>query len=71
MTAHGFRTVASTLLNEQSVHPDLIELQLAHAERNTVRPAYNREQRLAERREMMQNWADYLDRLRVPGTAKQ
>jgi integrase len=63
MTAHGFRTMASTLLNEQGVHPDLIELQLAHAERNTVRAAYNRAQRLAERRVMMQNWADYLDRL--------
>jgi integrase len=65
MTAHGFRTLASTLLNEQGVHPDLIELQLAHAERNTVRAAYNRAQRLAERRVMMQNWADYLDRLRL------
>ena len=64
MTGHGFRTLASTLLNEQGVHPDLIELQLAHAERNTVRAAYNRAQRLAERREMMQRWADYLDRLR-------
>jgi integrase len=64
MTAHGFRTMASTLLNEQGVHPDLIELQLAHAERNTVRAAYNRAQRLAERREMMQCWADYLDKLR-------
>jgi integrase len=55
MTAHGFRTLASTLLNEQGVHPDLIELQLAHAERNTVRAAYNRAQRLGERRAMMQS----------------
>ena len=39
MTAHGFRSLASTLLNELGVHPDLIELQLAHAERNTVRAA--------------------------------
>src|ERR1700733_14146348 len=71
MTAHGFRSMASTLLNEQGVHPDLIELQLAHAERNTVRAAYNRAQRLAERRVMMQNWADYLDRLKsVEITAK-
>jgi len=44
--------MASTPLNEQGVHPDLIELQLAHAERNTVRSAYNRAQRLAERRQM-------------------
>ena len=64
MTAHGFRTMASTLLNEQGVHPDLIELQLAHAERNTVRAAYNRAQRLAERRVMMQSWADHLDGLK-------
>ena len=64
MTSHGFRSMASTLLNEQGVHPDLIELQLAHAERNTVRAAYNRAQRLAERRTMMQRWADFLDDLR-------
>jgi hypothetical protein len=56
--------MASTLLNEQGVHPDLIELQLAHAERNTVGAAYNRAQRLGERRETMQSWADYLDKLR-------
>ena len=64
MTAHGFRSVASTLLNERGVNPDLIELQLAHAERNRVRAAYNRAQRLAERRTMMQEWSDYLDTLR-------
>jgi hypothetical protein len=44
--------------------PDLIELQLAHSERDEVRGAYNRAQRLAERRTMMQCWADYLDQLR-------
>jgi integrase len=65
MTSHGFRSMASTLLNEQGVHPDLIELQLAHVERNTVRAAYNRAQRLAERRVMMENWANYLDNLRA------
>jgi integrase len=65
MTGHGFRSMASTALNEQGWHPDLIELQLAHAERNKVRGAYNRAQRLAERRQMMQAWADYLDRLRA------
>ena len=67
MTGHGFRAMASTLLNEQGWHPDLIELQLAHAERNKVRAAYNRAQRLAERRKMMQAWADYLDGLRAGG----
>jgi integrase len=69
MTGHGFRAMASTLLNEQGWHPDLIELQLAHAERNKVRAAYNRAQRLAERRKMMQAWSDYLDGLKV-GDAK-
>ena len=64
MTAHGFRTIASTLLNEQGWHPDLIELQLAHKERNKVRAAYNRAQRLEERRKMMRAWADYVDELR-------
>ena len=63
MTAHGFRSIASTLLNEQGWHPDLIELQLAHKERNKVRAAYNRAQRLEERRKMMQAWADHLDGL--------
>jgi integrase len=65
MTGHGFRTLASTCLNEQGYHPDLIELQLAHAERNQVRAAYNKAQRLPERRKMMQAWADYLDGLRA------
>jgi integrase len=65
MTGHGFRSTESTLLNEQGWHPDLIELQLAHAERNKVRAAYNRAQRLDERRKMMQAWSDYLDGLRA------
>jgi integrase len=65
MTGHGFRSMASTLLNEQGFHPDLIELQLAHVERNKVRAAYNKAQRLAEQRKMMQTWADYLDSLRM------
>jgi integrase len=64
-TGHGFRTMASTLLNEQGFPPDVIELQLAHTERNKVRAAYNKAQRLAERRKMMQAWADYLDGLRA------
>lgn len=67
MTWHGFRSLASTSLNEKGWHPDLIELQLAHAERNKVRAAYNRAERLAERRQMMQSWADYLDELRSGG----
>jgi len=63
MTAHGFRTTASTLLNEQGWGRDAIERQLAHAERDGVRDAYNRAEYLDERRKMMQAWADYLDQL--------
>ncbi|NCP62051.1 MAG: tyrosine-type recombinase/integrase [Alphaproteobacteria bacterium] len=59
-TPHGFRATASTILNEHSFHSDVIELQLAHAERNKVRASYNHAQRLTERRAMMQWWADYL-----------
>ncbi|PTB18250.1 integrase [Trinickia symbiotica] len=60
-TGHGFRATASTILNEMGFPPDWIERQLAHAERNKVRAAYNRAQYLVERRELMQVWADYLD----------
>src|SRR5699024_1641805 len=64
MTAHGFRGTASTLLNEQGWHPDAIERQLAHAEKDDTRAAYNFAQHLPERRRMMQAWADYLDSLK-------
>ena len=63
-TAHGFRTIASTLLNEMGWSADAIERQLAHAPRDQVRAAYNRAQYLDERRRMMQAWADYLHRLK-------
>jgi len=69
MTGHGFRATASTILNEQGWHPDVIERQLAHAERNKVRAAYNHAEHLPERRKLMQAWADYLDTLRA-GTRK-
>lgn len=65
MTGHGFRAMASTRLNELGWSPDVIERQLAHAERNKVRAAYNRAQYLDERTRMMQAWADYLDGLRA------
>lgn len=61
---HGFRAMASTLLNEMGWPPDVIERQLAHAPRNKIRAAYNRAQHLAERRKMMQAWADFLNGLR-------
>jgi integrase len=60
MTGHGFRSMASTLLNEQGWNRDAIERQLAHGERDAVRAAYNYAQHLPERRKMMQAWADYL-----------
>ena len=64
MTPHGFRSIASTLLNEQGFSPDAIERQLCHMPRDQVRAAYNRAAYLEERRRMMQVWADYLDSLK-------
>jgi integrase len=61
MTGHGFRAVASTILNEAGFRPDVIERQLAHCERNQVRGAYNRAEYLPERKRMMQHWANYLE----------
>jgi integrase len=67
MTGHGFRALASTILNEErergshSFGADVIERQLAHLERNKVRGAYNRAEYLRERVAMMQWWADFLD----------
>jgi integrase len=62
-TGHGFRATASTILNEHGFMPDVIERQLAHCERNSIRAAYNHAQYLPERRKMMQWWADYIDEL--------
>ncbi len=64
MTAHGFRSTASTLLHEQGWPSEIIELQLAHVDSNRVRDAYNYAQHLVKRREIMVAWADYLDRLK-------
>lgn len=65
MTAHGFRAMASTLLNEQGEwNPDAIERQLGHAETDDVRRAYARGEHWEERVRMMDSWSDYLDRLR-------
>ncbi len=61
MTVHGFRQLASTILNEKGFNLDAIERQLSHAERDNVRRAYNHAQYLPERRKMMQWWADYID----------
>ncbi|EAQ81490.1 tyrosine-type recombinase/integrase [Blastopirellula marina] len=64
-TGHGFRSTASTILNEHGFSPDVIERQLAHVERNQVRAAYNHAQYLPERREMMQWWADFIDQMAI------
>jgi integrase len=61
MTAHGFRAMASTVLNNNGFPRDHIERQLAHAEENAVRAAYNHAEYLPQRREMMQWWADWLE----------
>jgi len=61
-TGHGFRSTASTILNENQFNRDVIERQLAHSERDTVRAAYNYADYLPERIKMMQWWADYLDK---------
>jgi integrase len=63
MTGHGFRSTASTLLNELGWSSDAIERQLSHGERDEVRGAYNFAEYLAVRRKMMQAWADHLDAL--------
>jgi len=65
MTAHGFRSMASTVLNEQGWNRDAIERQLAHSERDGVRAAYNYAQYMPERKKMMQAWADYLEKLTI------
>ena len=65
LTAHGFRGMASTMLHEQGWTSDVIERQLSHTERNSVKAAYNHAEHLPARRKMMQAWADYLDKLRT------
>jgi integrase len=71
MTAHGFRAMARTLLDEVlGYRIDWIEQQLAHAVRDTNGRAYNRTKHIEQRAEMMQRWADYLDELKDQALAK-
>ena len=67
-SAHGFRGTASTLLHEKGYRPEVIEAQLAHKERNSVKAAYNKAKYIAERTTMMTQWADYLDSLKFNST---
>ena len=65
MTIHGFRSTASTCLNELGYPYDHIEKQLAHKEKDDVRAAYNRAEYMEQRRKLLQDWANILDRLRL------
>ncbi|MEN9842815.1 MAG: hypothetical protein RLZZ612_644 [Pseudomonadota bacterium] len=69
MTAHGYRAMAQTLMLEKlsGIHPDVIEAQLAHGKSGPLGMAYDRTEYMEQRRAMMQQWADYLDRLRTGG----
>lgn len=64
MSVHGFRGTFSTIANESGYRSDVVELQMAHVEKNAVRAAYNHAAYMPERRQMMQEWADYLDAVR-------
>ncbi|MEA3404889.1 MAG: tyrosine-type recombinase/integrase [Pseudomonadota bacterium] len=64
MTSHGFRHTASTMLNEMGFNADVIEMQLAHLDKDRIRRTYNKAELMAERTSMMQGWADYLDSLK-------
>jgi len=64
MTSHGFRHMASTHLNELGYDSDIIELQLAHINKDRIRATYNKAQLIDKRIDMMQSWADYLDGLK-------
>ena len=66
MSGHGFRSVASTILNENGFKPDVIEKQLAHEDNNEVRAAYNRAEYLSERAKMMLWWGAYLEPMLKP-----
>ena len=64
MTSHGFRHTASTLLNEMGFNADVIEMQLAHLDKDRIRRTYNKAELIPERESMMQAWADYLEGLK-------
>jgi integrase len=71
MTAHGFRSTASTILNERGFNPDVIEAALAHVDDDEIRRAYNRAKYLTERTKLMQDWADLLDEFRKQSVRPQ
>jgi integrase len=65
VTAHGFRSTASTLLNSRHYDDDVIETALAHLDPNEVRRAYNRSKYWKERTQLLQDWADLLDQFKA------
>jgi integrase len=65
MTAHGFRSAASTILNERGLNPDVIEAALAHQDEDVVRRAYNRATYWNDRVRLMQEWANLLDQFKA------
>ncbi|MCW5654025.1 site-specific integrase [Hydrogenophaga sp.] len=69
-TPHGHRSTFSTHFNQLQANPDVIERCLAHVHGNKSRATYNRHEYLDERRQMLQDWADHLDRLRLSGTTQ-
>ena len=73
MTAHGFRAMARTLMVERlpGIHADVIEAQLAHGKSGPLGSAYDRADFMEQRRKMMGEWADYLDRLKQGGEVIQ
>ena len=64
ITTHGFRHMASTMLYEMGYRSELVEIQLAHTEKNKSKSTYNHAEYLQERIDMMQHWSDYLDKLK-------
>ena len=69
MTAHGFRAMARTILDERlGVNPEAIEAQLAHGKSGPLGAAYDHAEFMEQRRQIMSAWADYLDRLRSGGS---
>ena len=71
ITTHGFRHMASTMLYEMGYRSELVEIQLAHTEKNKSKGTYNHAEYLQERIEMMQRWSDYLDKLKESGMTQE
>jgi integrase len=71
ITTHGFRHMASTMLYEMGYRSELVEIQLAHTEKNKSKGTYNHAEYLKERIEMMQRWSDYLDKLKESGMIQE